>query len=54
MRAVDGDLSMGMGPYEQFSQLAHELHGPIIRNCGHWIEEEQPGQVAEALGSFLR
>jgi pimeloyl-ACP methyl ester carboxylesterase len=51
--AVGGDQSMAMGPYEQFSQLAHDVCGGIVIDCGHWVAEEQPAQVAEELNAFL-
>jgi pimeloyl-ACP methyl ester carboxylesterase len=52
--AVGGDHSMGMGPFEQFQSLAETVTGGVIENCGHWVIEEQPGQVLEDLGEFLR
>ncbi len=51
--AVGGDQSMGMGPYEQFIQLADDVRGGLVHDCGHWVAEEQPRQVAEALNAFL-
>lgn len=52
--AVGGDHSMGMGPFEQFQQLAETVHGGVIANCGHWVAEEQPAQVVAELTEFLR
>ena len=51
--AVGGDRSMGMGPFEQFQQLAKTVSGGVIEDCGHWAVEEQPTQVAEELLAFL-
>jgi pimeloyl-ACP methyl ester carboxylesterase len=52
--AVGGDHSMGMGPFEQFRSLAETVNGGVIDNCGHWVIEEQPGQLLEGLEEFLR
>lgn len=52
--AVGGDHSMGMGPFEQFQQLADTVHGGVISDCGHWPSEEQPAQLGAALAEFLR
>ena len=52
--AVGGDHSMGMGPFEQFQSLAETIKGGVIDNCGHWVVEEQPGQLLEGLEVFLR
>ena len=52
--AVGGDHSMGMGPLEQFRSLAETVKGGVIDNCGHWVLEEQPGQLLEGLEEFLR
>ena len=52
--AVGGDHSMGMGPLEQFRSLAETVKGGVIDNCGHWVIEEQPGQLLEGLEELLR
>jgi pimeloyl-ACP methyl ester carboxylesterase len=51
--AVGGDHSMGMGPFEQFQQLAESVTGGVINDCGHWVIEEQPTRLLEDLGQFL-
>jgi pimeloyl-ACP methyl ester carboxylesterase len=52
--AVGGDRSMGMGPFEQFQHLALDVRGGVIKDCGHWVAEEQPALVAEDLNRFLK
>jgi len=51
--AVGGDRSMGLGPLEQFRQLADDVQGGVIKDCGHWVPEEQPVRIAEQLVRFL-
>jgi pimeloyl-ACP methyl ester carboxylesterase len=49
-------LSIGTGfrGWEQFRSLAETVKGGVIDNCGHWVIEEQPGQLLEGLEEFLR
>lgn len=52
--AVGGDHSMGLGPLEQFQQLAEIAQGGVVTDSGHWVVEEQPAQVIAQLEAFLR
>ncbi len=52
--AVGGEHSMGLGPFEQFQQLAGTVRGGVISESGHWVVEEQPAQILTELEAFLR
>lgn len=52
--AVGGDHSMGLGPLEQFRQLAEMAQGGVVTDSGHWVIEEQPAKVIAQLEAFLR
>lgn len=51
--AVGGEHSMGLGPLEQFQDLAETVRGGVIFDSGHWVIEEQPEQTINALRGFL-
>jgi hypothetical protein len=44
---------MGMGPFEQFQQLAECVTGGVINDCGHWAIEEQPTKVVAYADDFV-
>jgi pimeloyl-ACP methyl ester carboxylesterase len=51
--AVGGEHSMGIGPFEQFQQLAQTVQGGVITGSGHWVIEEQPYKMLAELMEFL-
>jgi pimeloyl-ACP methyl ester carboxylesterase len=43
-------------PLDQAKRLSREIPGAslgIIENCGHNVQEEQPGEVARLMKDFL-
>lgn len=51
--AVGGEHSMGIGPFEQFRQLAHTAQGDVIADSGHWVIEEQTDKLVANSRNFL-
>jgi len=54
--AVGGGRSFGRGPEVEQSlrRVAEDVTGVIVPDCGHWIPEEQPELLLDALLPFLR
>jgi haloacetate dehalogenase len=38
---------------DKWSRLANDIEGCAISDCGHFVPEEQPQQVLDALLPFL-
>ncbi len=51
--ALGGESGLGMRVIEGMEGLAEHVQGGTITNCGHWMAEEQPQAVAEAILSFV-
>ena len=51
--AIGGELSYGGMVAEAMKPLADDVQGVVIPGTGHWVAEEAPEQLLEALGSFL-
>lgn len=51
--AYGGDACLGELPLQCMQQLAADVRGGVIPNCGHWIAEEAPAFVLESLQEFL-
>lgn len=51
--ALGGAMSGAGFPFASFAQLATDVRGGIIPNCGHYLAEEQPGALLAALAPFL-
>jgi pimeloyl-ACP methyl ester carboxylesterase len=51
--SVGGDKSLGGALGAQMKLVATNVTVVIVRNSGHWILEEQPGQTTDALLNFL-
>jgi pimeloyl-ACP methyl ester carboxylesterase len=50
----DGPTIWGAPSIERFAQTLPQLHRSIILpGCGHWTQQERPGEVNEALLDFL-
>ncbi|MEK9721331.1 MAG: alpha/beta fold hydrolase, partial [Quisquiliibacterium sp.] len=54
--ALGGDSSFGRGmeTLESMRRMARNVTGGVIPNCGHWVTEEAPEFVAQALLTFFR
>lgn len=53
--AVGGGASWGRGAEVEAScrQLAENVQGLVVPGAGHWLPEEQPGALADALRAFF-
>ena len=51
--AYGGDASQGELTVTCMRELADDVRGSVIPNCGHWVAEEQPGFVLARLQEFL-
>jgi pimeloyl-ACP methyl ester carboxylesterase len=53
--ALGGDCSWGRGleVVESLRRMAADVQGGVIENCGHWVPEEQPGELLRRLLAFF-
>ena len=51
--AIDGDHTMNGLTANSFAQVAQNLKALIAKDCGHFVQEEQPEFVVKALTEFL-
>ena len=51
--SIGGDKSLGEVLGAQMKLVATDVTVVMVKNSGHWILEEQPGQTTEALLKFL-
>lgn len=53
--ALGGADSWGRGleVVESLRRIATDVRGGVVKDCGHWIPEEQPQVLAEQLASFF-
>lgn len=53
--ALGGAESFGRGlePLESMQRVADDVRGGVIRDCGHWMAEEQPGVLSDELLAFF-
>lgn len=51
--AMGGEGFLGPIVEQGMSALASDVHGEIIPECGHWVTEEQPEFVINALQKFF-
>ena len=51
--AIGGELSYGGLVAENMKPLADDVQGVVIPGTGHWVAEEAPEQLLEALTGFL-
>lgn len=52
--AIGGDHSYGASMKTEIASVATHVDGAVITNSGHWIMEEQPGQLIPIVEAFLR
>ena len=52
--ALGGDKSFGRGSecIESLQRVAENVRGGLVRDCGHWIAEEQPDFLVKQLLDF--
>src|SRR6202795_1149753 len=53
MLVLTGEKGSGEGLFQQARLVATNVEGDIVRNSGHWLMEEAPGQVIPKLVDFL-
>jgi pimeloyl-ACP methyl ester carboxylesterase len=51
--AIGGEASYGDHVAEAMRLIADDVRGVTISGAGHWVAEEAPEQVLDALSSFL-
>ena len=51
--AIGGELSYGDHVAEALRAVADDVQGVVILGTGHWVAEQAPEQVLEALTGFL-
>ena len=51
--AIGGEHSMGSGVEMMMQEFASDIRGSVIKNCGHWIAEEQPQELTNQLLNFF-
>ena len=52
--ALGGDRGSAPNLYEALKPLARDLQGGVLSDCGHYIPEEQPRELARRMLAFLR
>jgi pimeloyl-ACP methyl ester carboxylesterase len=51
--ALGGDGFLGPIVKQGMEALASDVQGGIIKNCGHWVADEQPDEIVRQLSAFL-
>ncbi len=51
--AIGGELSYGAGVAEAMKPLAEDVQGVVLAGTGHWVAEQAPEALLEALTGFL-
>lgn len=51
--AIGGEHSMGSGVEMMMRGFASDVRGSVIKDCGHWIAEEQPEELTNQLLDFF-
>jgi pimeloyl-ACP methyl ester carboxylesterase len=52
--ALGGDGSFGMTVFNKMEELAENVEGGVIKNCGHYLAEEQPEKLTGQLLLFFK
>ena len=50
---LGGDKSMDENTVQMLQQIAHNVEGGVIKDCGHFIADEQPEKLLEQLFTFF-
>lgn len=51
--AIGGEQSLGSNVEMMMQEFASNIRGSVIKDCGHWIAEEQPEELTHQLLAFL-
>ncbi len=51
--ALGGDVGSAPDLFEKMKPLGHHVIGGVIKDCGHYIAEEQPESLAREIVSFI-
>jgi len=51
--AFSGDAGSAPDLYERLLPLCSNLRGGVIKDCGHYIPEEQPDALASEILAFM-
>lgn len=51
--AIGGEQSLGKYVEELLQEFASNIRGSVIKDCGHWIAEEQPKELTQQLLDFF-
>ena len=53
--ALGGDKSFGRGLecLQSLQRVAQDVRGGVVKDCGHWIVDEQPGVLLDELLTFF-
>lgn len=52
--ALGGDVGMSPGIFEAMKPLATSIEGGIVKNCGHYMPEEQPEEIGDRMVEFFK
>ena len=51
--AIGGEQSLGKYVEELLQEFASNIRGVVVKDCGHWIAEEQPEELTHQLLDFF-
>lgn len=51
--ALGGDMGSAPDLYDRMKPLASVISGGVVKNCGHYIPEEQPAALVQEIISFI-
>lgn len=51
--ALGGDAFLGGIVKQGTEALAKDVRGGVIEHCGHWVADEQPGEIIKRLFAFF-
>ena len=53
--ALGGNKAFGRGidTLQSMQRVAEDVRGGVVEDCGHWVQEEQPRQVIDAVLEFF-
>ena len=51
--ALGGAMSFGAGTKKSLEAVASDVRGGVIEGCAHWVAEEQPERLLDALFEFF-
>ena len=51
--ALGGDVGMSPGIYEAMKPFCSHIEGGVVKDCGHYMPEEQPKAISKAMLDFF-